>query len=59
MGSTLAHKAYRCKDCIYTYEPAQGDASQGIEAGTSFEELPKDWVCPICKVGKKRFKPLR
>ena len=32
-----------------------GDAESGIEPGTPFENLPEDWVCPICSVGKEHF----
>ncbi|MDO5849159.1 MAG: rubredoxin [Methanobrevibacter sp.] len=46
---------YICKVCGYVYDPANGDANAGIEAGTSFEDLPDDWVCPLCGVGKEQF----
>ena len=41
--------------CGYVYDPAQGDADAGIPAGTSFNDLPEDWVCPLCGVGKDEF----
>lgn len=56
MQETLSVNRYKCKDCIYFYDPLKGDSSQGIEPGTAFEDLPDNWVCPVCKVGKKRFK---
>ena len=46
---------YRCTVCGYVYDPARGDPDGGIETGTSFEDLPGDWVCPICGVGKDMF----
>lgn len=46
---------YKCQACGYIYDPAQGDADGGIDAGTSFEALPEDWVCPVCGVGKDMF----
>ena len=46
---------YRCEVCGYVYDPAKGDPVGGIEAGTSFEDLPDDWECPICGVGKDQF----
>ena len=46
---------YRCIACGYIYDPANGDEDGGIEAGTSFENLPDDWVCPVCGVGKDMF----
>ncbi|KGG14128.1 MULTISPECIES: rubredoxin [Prochlorococcus] len=57
MASSLIKKKYQCKDCIYAYNPELGDPSQGIPPGTAFEDLPESWVCPICKAGKRRFKP--
>ena len=57
--STVSYKKFKCRDCIYFYDPALGDASQGIPPGTSFEDLPNTWKCPVCKVGKKRFKIVR
>jgi len=46
---------YRCEVCGYVYDPEKGDPDSGIEPGTLFEELPEDWVCPICGVGKEDF----
>lgn len=51
-------KKFRCLVCGYIYDPAEGDPSKNIPAGTSFEELPDDWRCPICGVGKEEFKSL-
>lgn len=46
---------YTCIPCGYVYDPEEGDADGGISAGTSFESLPDDWVCPICGVDKSNF----
>ena len=46
---------YKCNICGYTYDPEVGDADNGIAAGTEFQDLPDDWVCPICAVGKEDF----
>jgi len=46
---------YRCKVCGYVYDPEKGDPDSGIKPGTPFEELPEDWVCPICGVSKDEF----
>jgi len=46
---------YVCTVCGYVYDPSVGDSDGGIEAGTSFEDLPEDWVCPVCGVGKDDF----
>ncbi|HZJ03789.1 MAG TPA: rubredoxin [Thermoleophilia bacterium] len=48
-------QSYECKLCGYVYDPEKGDPSQGIEAGTAFEDLPEDWTCPDCGAGKEEF----
>jgi rubredoxin len=50
-------KRYVCNACGYVYDPATGDPDSGIAAGTPFENLPDDWVCPQCGVGKEDFTP--
>jgi hydroxylamine reductase len=49
---------YRCIVCAYIYNPENGDPENEIEAGTSFEDLPDDWVCPLCFVGKDQFEAI-
>lgn len=46
---------YKCTICEYVYDPEKGDLDSGIKSGTSFEELPDDWVCPICGANKSVF----
>ncbi len=46
---------YMCSICGYEYDPAVGDPDSGIAPGTPFEDLPDDWVCPICKMAKSNF----
>ena len=46
---------YVCDVCGFVYDPAHGDPANGIAAGTAFEDLPEDWVCPECGVGKDSF----
>ena len=48
-------KKSRCTVCAWEYDPAVGDPDNGIAAGTAFEDLPEDWVCPLCGVGKEEF----
>ncbi|MBO4738188.1 MAG: rubredoxin [Bacteroidales bacterium] len=48
---------YVCSVCGYVYDPAVGDPDSGIAPGTPFEEIPDDWTCPLCGVGKSDFKP--
>jgi rubredoxin len=51
-------KKYRCVVCDYLYDPAVGDPDADIAPGTAFEDLPDDWVCPDCGVGKSEFEPV-
>jgi len=46
---------YRCTVCGYVYDPQKGDTDSGVKPGTSFEELPDDWVCPTCGADKSAF----
>jgi len=46
---------YRCTVCGYIYDPAKGDPDNGQSPGTSFENLPKSWVCPECGAPKSEF----
>ncbi len=46
---------YTCLVCGYVYDPEKGDPDSGIQPGTPFEELPDDWVCPVCGAGKDQF----
>lgn len=48
---------YQCIPCGYIYDPVEGDPDGGIDPGTAFEDIPDDWVCPICGVGKDDFEP--
>lgn len=49
---------WECTVCGYVYDPEIGDPDSGIDAGTAFEDLPDDWVCPECGVGKEDFERL-
>ena len=51
-------KKYKCLVCGYIYDPAVGDPDNGVAAGTAFEDLPDDWVCPECGAGKDEFEPV-
>lgn len=46
---------YVCEVCGYVYDPAVGDPANDVAAGTTFEALPEDWLCPDCGVGKDQF----
>jgi len=46
---------WECMVCGYVYDPAVGDPDSGVAAGTAFKDLPDDWMCPECGVGKDMF----
>ncbi len=46
---------YVCEVCGYVYDPEKGDPDNGIAPGTKFEDLPDDWVCPVCGASKEAF----
>lgn len=48
-------KKYECVECKYIYNPKFGNEKAGIKPGTPFEDLPDDWVCPVCGEGKEMF----
>ncbi|MCU0661446.1 MAG: rubredoxin [Myxococcota bacterium] len=49
---------YECKACGYIYDPAKGHTASGVAPGTKWEDVPQDWVCPLCGVGKELFEPV-
>ena len=51
----LAMKKYVCDVCGWEYDEAAGDPDHGVAPGTKFEDLPDDFVCPLCGVGKDSF----
>lgn len=51
-------RKYRCGTCGEIYDEALGDAEGGIPPGTRFADLPDDWICPACGMGKEGFEPL-
>jgi len=46
---------YVCTVCGYVYDPVKGDPDGGIAPGTPFDEIPDDWVCPVCGAAKDAF----
>ena len=53
LGGCMAK--YVCTLCGWVYDPAVGDPEGGIEPGVKFEDLPDDWVCPLCGASKEDF----
>lgn len=49
---------YVCNVCGYIYDPEKGDPQHGIPAGTAFDDIPDNWVCPVCGAAKKDFSPM-
>lgn len=54
----IGMKKYQCGVCGYVYDPEKGDPDSGIAPGTAFEDIPEDWVCPVCGVAKDQFEAL-
>jgi rubredoxin len=50
-------KKYVCGVCGFVYDPAKGDPENNVLPGTSFENLPDNWVCPVCGAAKSQFEP--
>ena len=50
---------YESTVCGYIYDPKKGDPDSDIEPGTFFEDLPDDWVCPVCGASKSEFEPVK
>ena len=48
-------KIHICELCGYEYNPKTGDVENGIEENTDFEDLPAEWICPLCGAGKEDF----
>lgn len=51
-------RKYICPPCGYIYVPELGDPESGIAPGTPFEEIPDDWLCPLCGLSKSVFEPI-
>ncbi|MCF0143522.1 MAG: rubredoxin [Firmicutes bacterium] len=49
---------YCCKACDYVYNPQKGDLEGNISPGLKFADLPENWICPKCGVGKEYFEPV-
>ncbi len=49
---------WECEVCGYIYDPNKGDPDNGVEPDTPFEDLPDDWVCPVCGAGQNEFREL-
>ena len=57
-ASTKEATLWICESCGFIYDPAIGDPDGGIPPGTAFEDIPKDWFCPVCGARTSDFRPL-
>ena len=53
--TTMNNREYTCTICGFVYDEAKGYPDGGIAPGTKWEELPDDWVCPVCGASKDEF----
>jgi len=51
----MKYEKYICTNCGYVYDEAAGDPDGGLAPGTRFEDIPADWVCPVCLAAKDQF----
>jgi rubredoxin len=58
VGTEVALQKYMCTSCGFIYDPAEGDPDGGVPPGTAFEDIPDDWMCPICGATKADFREL-
>ncbi len=52
-------KTYICSICGYLYHETDGSPQEGISPGTLWENLPAQWVCPLCRAAKSAFHETR
>ena len=55
---SMSMKKYECTACNNVYDPELGDPENGIAPGTAFENLPDDYACPLCGLGKDVFEEM-
>ena len=49
------YKKYMCVICGFIYDEELGWKEDNIAAGTKWDDLPDNWICPDCNVGKEDF----
>ena len=55
LGKEVKTMKYVCEICGYVYDEEKGDPEHGVAADTKWDNVPKDWSCPLCGVGKENF----
>jgi rubredoxin len=58
MDGGMHMRKFECSACGYIYDEELGDPDGGIAPGTKWEDVPDDWVCPVCGVGKDAFEEI-
>lgn len=58
MKGDIKMDKWTCLVCGYVYDPEEGDPDNGVAPGTAFDDIPEDWVCPLCGVGKDEFEKM-
>jgi rubredoxin len=53
-SEVIIMKKYICP-CGYVYDEEKGDPEHGVAPGTKWEDVPEDWLCPTCGIGKDMF----
>jgi rubredoxin len=56
-SETTTAQKWICESCGFIYDPADGDPDGGIPPGTSFDDIPDTWFCPVCGARKRDFAP--
>ena len=56
-AETETKQLWICTSCGFIYDPDEGDPDGGIPPGTSFDEIPDSWFCPVCGARKADFEP--
>ena len=51
----MEYKKWECRECGYVYDEEKGDEDHGLAPGTRWADVPEDWECPDCGVGKDEF----
>jgi rubredoxin len=49
---------WECTVCGYVYDEDEGDPDSGVKAGTLFQDLPDEWVCPMCGAPQDQFEKI-
>jgi rubredoxin len=50
---------FQCSSCQSVYDTVIGDPANNIPAGTAFEKLSADYICPVCEAGKENFRKIK